>query len=172
MGYDVSCGSFCFYIKWWLFSLLSASFWGLEEEREVLRYSPWILTRQVGLFQSCTSEVWLCIRKHLQQVWWNTTTGFLEWWSMSQSCQCLRGIWTTPLATFLTVGQPRRGWAIGKSSDCCSFPWTEVFYSTKILLKMVSSTSITFLDKWFLKQPISLLNKIKCKLCGHRRDRI
>ena len=38
----------------------------------------------------------LNIRKHFftKRGWSNTVTGFLERWSMSQACQCLRGIWT------------------------------------------------------------------------------
>jgi len=33
----------------------------------------------------------------LPREWSNPGTGFLERWSMPQACQCLTGIWTTPL---------------------------------------------------------------------------
>jgi len=70
--------------------------------REVLISSPWDpVTGHVGMVQSCARGGWdwTLGSASLQREWSNTGTGFLERWSMSQACQCLRGVRTMPLIT-------------------------------------------------------------------------
>ena len=80
---------------WGVTSLLSATTWAGDVERQVLITSPWYPSiGHVGMVQSWTIQgrFRLDIRKHffsLPRGWSNTRTGFLERWSTSQACQCL-----------------------------------------------------------------------------------
>lgn len=69
---------------------------------QMLFSPPCLFTRHIGMSQSCAREcsgfTWGSI--YLLGNWWNVGTAFLERWSMSQTCQCLRSIWTMTIRTF------------------------------------------------------------------------
>ena len=88
---------------WGAIALLSAASWGGEVESKVPSSSPWdpVMGYSVGVVQSCAKGGlgWTLGSFSLPRGWSKPGTGLLERCLTPQACQCLRGIWTMPLAT-------------------------------------------------------------------------
>lgn len=88
---------------------------------------------------------------------------------MPKACERLRAIWTTPLTTRFTFGQPCIGQAVGPDDPCRCLS-TEIFYSTLFLkVQLCSPQGLLITEATPLHQKIS--DEYISKASGVPRER-